>query len=40
VPEYSDSGRGQLVDALTAAAITGQMLRDAAKLKAEDESDD
>jgi len=40
VPEYSDSGRGQLVDALTAAAITGQMLRDAAKLKAEDKSDD
>lgn len=40
VPEYSDSGRGQLVDALTAAAITGQMLRGAARLKAEEESDD
>lgn len=40
VPEYSDAARGQLVNALTAAALTGQMLRHAAGLKAEEKSDD
>jgi hypothetical protein len=40
VPEYSDGARGQLVDALTAAALTGQVLRHAAELKTKEESDD
>lgn len=40
VPEYSDAARGQLVDALTAAALTGQVLRHAAELKNKEESDD
>lgn len=40
VPEYSDTGRGKLVNALTAAAFTGGMLRQLGMMKSEGESHD